>query len=298
MRSLSDEKLKSILTLKDGRSLEWSDNGVVTDEALIFHHGTTCGLDVWDAWLAEAASRGVRAISLNRPGVGASTRNQGRRMHNDVGDVSELVEQLGINKFVSVGWSGGGGRALGTSFIDACVGVHTIAGIPSQDINDPRWMAAVSTERHEKAQINRADFDALQKSRSADFEQGKDMSTEFMLADLEQYLPHFADFKAEYSVFADDFARSMRVALVNGPEADADDYAANIHLWGFDIDQIRKPVTLWHGDLDDDVEIQYGEYNHSRIPGSKFVRLEGLGHVDIMVEAREVILAAAIDSLS
>ncbi len=285
------------LTLADGRKLEYTDNGVESSNTLIFHHGTTIGFDVWNAWLKLCLESGVRAVALNRPGVGASTRKPGRRMADDVSDVRELIEHLEVERFVSVGWSGGGGRALGSAFIDGCVGVHTIAGIPSQDPNDPRWMAAVSLERHEKAQINRADFEALLKTRSANFDEEKDVTSAFMLADLEQYLPRFADFKDEYTVFADDFARSIRVALANGPEADADDYAANIHLWGFDIDQINKPVTIWHGDLDEDVEIQYGEYNQSQIPGSKFVRLEGLGHIDIMVEARDAILKGAIDSL-
>ena len=289
--------MQKIIELSDGRKLEWLDNGVASDEALVFHHGTTCGLDVWNVWLEQAAGRSVRAIALNRPGVGSSTRNPGRRMHNDADDIRELVTQVGIKKFVSVGWSGGGGRALGSSFIEACVGVHTIAGIPSQDPNDARWMAVVSRERHEKGEINRADFEVLLKNRSATFEVDKNITTEMMLGDLEQHLPRFADHKTEYAVFAEDFATSIRAALVNGPEADADDYAANLHRWGFNIDEINKPATIWHGDLDDDVEIQYGEYNHSRIAGSTFARLEGIGHIDIMVEARDQILAAAIDSL-
>jgi pimeloyl-ACP methyl ester carboxylesterase len=289
--------MNQIIELSDGRKFEWLDNGVSSEEALIFHNGTTCGLDVWNVWLEKAAQRGVRAISLNRPGIGSSTRNAGRRMHNDVDDIRALVTQLGIKKFVSIGWSGGGGRALGSSFIETCVGVHTIAGIPYQDPNDSRWMAVVSPERHEKGQINRADFDVLLKNRSATFEEDKHTTTEMMLTFFEQDLPRFEEFKAEYESFAKDFADSIRVALVNGPEADADDYAANLHLWGFNIDDITKPVTIWHGELDDDVEIQYGEYNHSRIAGSTFIRLEGIGHIDIMVEARDRILAAAVGAL-
>ena len=285
------------LKLRNGRVLEWADNGIESEHTLIFHNGTTCALDVWNAWLNAAAQQGVRAIGVNRAGIGASTRNQGRRMTDDIADIRELVEELGITKFVSIGWSGGGGRALGTALIPGCVGIHTIAGIPPQDPNDPQWMATVTPERHELGQSSRADWNELLKRRSATYEEDREVSAETMLGTLAKYLPHFADFEDEYKVFAEDFSLSIRQALMHGPEADADDYAANIHLWGFKIDDVKTPVTIWHGDLDDDVQIIYGEYNNCRIPGSKLVRLEGLGHVDIMVEARNRILSAAVESL-
>jgi pimeloyl-ACP methyl ester carboxylesterase len=287
-----------LLKLNDGRVLEWFDNGIDSDRALVFHNGTTCGLEVWNVWFSEAAKRGVRAIGLNRPGVGNSTRNFGRRMLDDVSDVRELLAGAGIREFVSVGWSGGGGRALGTTQIEGCVAVHAIAGIPSQDPNDPRWMEIVPPERHAMAEASRADWNESLKLRSVNFEAERTITTEALIADFEVHLPRFKEFEADYKVFSSDFAQSIRTALVNGPEADVDDYAANIHLWGFDIEAIANPVTLWHGDLDDDVHYIFGEYNNSRIPGSKLVRLEGLGHVDIMVEAREPILTAAIGSLN
>ena len=290
--------MNQLLKLNDGRVLEWFDNGVDSDRALVFHNGTTCGLEVWNVWFSEAAKRGVRAIGLNRPGVGNSTRNFGRRMLDDVSDVRELLASAGIREFVSIGWSGGGGRSLGTTQIDGCIAVHTIAGIPSQDPNDPRWLEIVLPERLAIAEASRADWNESLKLRSVNFEAERTITAETLIADLEVYLPRFKDFEAEYRGFSSDFAQSIRTALVNGPEADVDDYAANIHLWGFDINAIAKPVTIWHGDLDDDVQFIYGEYNHSRIPDSKLVRLEGLGHVDIMVEAREPILTAAIDSLN
>lgn len=290
--------MNQLLKLNDGRVLEWFDNGIDSERALVFHNGTTCGLEVWNVWFSEAAKRGVRAIGLNRPGVGNSTRNFGRRMLDDVSDVRELLASAGIREFVSVGWSGGGGRALGTTQIDGCIAVHTIAGIPSQDPNDPRWLQIVLPERHAIAEASRADWNESLKLRSVNFEAERTITTEAMVADLEVYLPRFKEFEADYKIFSRDFAASIRTALANGPEADVDDYAVNIHLWGFDIEAITKPVTLWHGDLDDDVQFIYGEYHSERIPGSTLIRLEGLGHVDIMVEAREQILTAAINSLT
>lgn len=287
-----------IVKLPDGRHLQWADNGIDSTEALVFQSGTTVSLEVWGAWFRVAAERGIRAIGINRPGVGESTRNPGRRISDDAADAAELVQQLGITKFVAVGWSGGGGRAIGMTFIEQCVGAHTIACIPWQDPNDDLWMTTVRPERLELTTASRANFDELVKRRSGNFEEDRKVSADEMLATFPQYLPHFADFIDEYQQFAVDFSASIRQALLHGPEADGDDYAANIHLWGFRLEDVTKPVTFWHGSVDDDVEFIYGEYNHRRIPESQLIPLDGLGHIDIMVEARDQILSAAIDSLA
>ena len=290
--------MHQVIELSDGRQLEWADNGIDSCEALILQAGTTLALDTWGAWFKAAAERGIRAIAINRPGVGASTRNQGRRIKDDVSDAAELVQQLGITKFVSIGWSGGGGRAIGMTFIEQCVGAHTIACIPWQDPNDDLWMATATPERLELTTASRASFDELVKRRSATFESDRKVTAEEMFQAFPQFLPHFADYVDDYKQFAVDFSASIRQALLHGPEADGDDYSANIHLWGFRLEDVTKPVTLWHGTVDDDVEFMYGEYNHRRIAGSKLIALEGLGHIDILVEAKDQILSAAISSLN
>ena len=289
--------MQGLLTLSDGRTLEWADNGIDSTQALVFHNGTTCGLTVWNAWLEQAAKSGVRAIALNRPGVGASTRKPGRRITDDVNDVRELIEQLGITKFVSVGWSGGGARALGTTKISGCVAVHAIAGIPQADFDNELWNSTVTPERLARIELGRTDPEAMLKLRSSTYEEERDMTSEAVLSFLEKDMPNYKNFEADYKVLAEDFAKSIRDALAQGPEADTDDFLANVNEWGFEISEITHPVTLWHGDLDDDVEFRYGEYNHSRISGSTLIRLEGLGHLDIIVEPRERILSSAIASL-
>lgn len=290
--------MNQLIELSDGRQLEWADNGIDSTEALILQAGTTIALDTWGAWFAAAAERGIRAIGINRPGVGASTRNQGRRITDDVADAAELVQQLGITKFVSVGWSGGGARAIGMTFIEQCVGAHTIACIPWQDPNDELWMATVTPERLELTTASRASFDDLVKRRSGNFENDRKVTAEEMFEAFPQFLPHFADYVDDYKQFAVDFSASIRQALLHGPEADGDDYSANIHLWGFRLEDVTKPVTLWHGSVDDDVEFMYGEYNHKRIASSRLIELEGLGHIDILVESKDQILAGAIGSLT
>lgn len=284
------------LTLADGRTLQWTDNGIESTSTLVFHHGTTIAMDVWDMWLKTAAEKGVRAIALNRPGVHHSTRNVGRRIIDDVADARELLQHLNIESFVAVGWSGGGARALGSGLIENCRAIHTIAGISPMNPDDPSTYAGMSEERIEQTRKFLADYSEIVRVRGESFEDDVKMTEEMALEFLSQ-LPNFASFENDYRDFARDFTACVLNALMQGVEPDADDYLGNISPWGFELTEITKPVTVWHGDVDDDVIVSRGEYNHEHLPHSRFHRLEGQGHISIMVEARAEILNAAIESL-
>lgn len=233
---------------------------------------------------------------MNRPGLGQSSRKPDRCVSDDISDTRELLKHLGVGSFVAIGWSGGGARALGSSLIDGCRAVHTVAGICPQIPQDFESMAGLAEARIEQLKQLRSDYSEVLAERRASYEEDKNVSAEAALQILSQ-LPNYPNYKAEYRSFAEDFSRSIRTALANGPETDADDYFANINPWGFTLDQVQRPVTIWHGDADDNVRIARGEYNHRYLPDSRFIPLAGQGHVSIMVEPRKTILSAAIESL-
>jgi len=268
----------------------------VSDSALLFHHGTTCAKDCWDMWLQGAAEAGVRAISYNRPGVDQSTRFEGRRVSNDIEDSQVLLAALGITKFVSVGWSGGGARAMGTGLLEGCVGVHTIAGIAQINVDDPETYIGLSDERMVQVRKNIASYAEVFKERKAGYEDDLKLTYEIAIKDLEG-CPGFDQFEEDYKVFAQDFTNSIHKGLAQGPEIDADDFFANINFWGYSVSEVNVPVTIWHGTNDDGVSIERGEYNHKHLPDSTLIPLEGQNHVSIMVENRTEILAAAINDL-
>ncbi len=104
-----------ILTLRDGRDLEYATNGVDHRAAIIMHQGTLADLSVWGSWLEEFARLGVAAVAFNRSGYGRSSAKAGRVTVDVAHDVTELADHLGLTSFVSVGWSGGGSHALATA---------------------------------------------------------------------------------------------------------------------------------------------------------------------------------------
>ena len=96
------------VTLPDGRELAYEEYGdPAGDPVLSFHGGLSSRLDAAPAHQA-ALDLGVRLLSPDRPGMGRSTFQPGRRLLDWPADVAALTDALGIDRFAVMGWSCGG----------------------------------------------------------------------------------------------------------------------------------------------------------------------------------------------
>jgi len=94
--------------LRDGRVLAYEEYGISTGfPVLSFHGGLSSRLDAAPAHEA-AVAKGIRLISPDRPGMGLSTYQHGRRLTDWPADVAQLTDALGIERFAVMGWSAGG----------------------------------------------------------------------------------------------------------------------------------------------------------------------------------------------
>ena len=94
--------------LPDGRVLAYEEYGVPTGFPILsFHGGLSSRLDAAPAHEAAVAT-GVRLIAPDRPGMGLSTYQPGRRLLDWPADVAHLADALGIERFAVMGWSAGG----------------------------------------------------------------------------------------------------------------------------------------------------------------------------------------------
>ena len=86
------------------------------------------------------------------------------------------------------------------------------------------------------------------------------------------------------------FAASMRAAASGTADGWLDDDLAFTQPWGFDLDQVRVPVTLWQGEEDLMVPFAHGQWLADRVPGVRAHLLPGEGHLSISVGAIEQML--------
>src|SRR5262245_60740924 len=90
-----------VLRLRDGRALAYAEWGDLHGPPVFFFHGSS----VSRLWCPdEEATRavGVHLISPDRPGVGGSDLQPGRRMADWPVDVAELADALDIDRFAVV----------------------------------------------------------------------------------------------------------------------------------------------------------------------------------------------------
>ena len=138
----------SLLTLKSGRKLEYLDNGVESDKAILFLHGTPGSAYAWNSYLPDV--KGVRAIATSRAGYGLSDRHKGRAVADDLSDQQEILNHFGITNFVSIGWSGGGPHSLNMTREPRCKAAFTLAGVGEWGHADLDFLADMGPENHEE----------------------------------------------------------------------------------------------------------------------------------------------------
>jgi pimeloyl-ACP methyl ester carboxylesterase len=129
----------------DGRALEAVDEGDPDGTLVVFHHGSPGAAVPFEPFDRAAAALGIRLVTISRAGFGASTRHHGRTVADAAADAAALADHLGAERFLTMGWSGGGPHALACAALlpDRVRAVATIAGVAPYDARGLDWTAGM-----------------------------------------------------------------------------------------------------------------------------------------------------------
>ena len=278
--------------LKDGRELEIADNGINSESAIVFHHGTPGHASSWTDWLESAATSGIRAIAYSRAGYGTSDRNPGRSVINVNSDIAQVLDAKNITKFVSIGWSGGGPHCLANTFEPRNVGAISLAGVGAFGVDDLDFLEGMGPENHDEfgaALKGEAVIDQWMNDNAGAMKSvtGSDIIEAFggLIGDADKAVLEGGE--------ADAMAASMRSALAVSFDGWIDDDLVFVKKWGFELESITKPVFLWQGDDDFMVPHAHSYWLEKHIPTATLTFKPGEGHISIGVKHREEILAQA-----
>ncbi|MDQ1510467.1 MAG: hypothetical protein QOG50_2311, partial [Actinomycetota bacterium] len=136
----------------DGRVVELVSSGVVGDTTLVFHNGTPTAALLF-APLAECAARhGLSVVTFSRPGYAGSTAQPGRSVADVADDTAAVLDAVGADSFVTLGWSGGGPHALACAALlpERCRAAATLAGVAPYGADGLDWLAGMSEENVEE----------------------------------------------------------------------------------------------------------------------------------------------------
>lgn len=239
-----------------------------------FHGNPGCRLGGWGDDGVLAAS-GTRLISFDRPGIGGSSPAHTRSPLDSASDPIELADSLGLGGFAVLGYSLGGAYAAACAAaaperVSALALVSSVVplgelGELSELGHERQWRAA---ERWPRAL-------AL---------------TYRTLAATTRWAPRITDRVIAAGLSAPDRAvasrpevrERLRVTAIEagaqGGRSTVEDMRAAMRPWGFGLDQVRCPTTIWQGDADGSIPVAWAERLAAAIEGAELRLLRGEGH--------------------
>jgi pimeloyl-ACP methyl ester carboxylesterase len=201
-----------------------------------------------------AASRGVRLVSVTRPGYGDSA-DAPPGLATVAEQVGLLADELGLERFGVWGMSGGGPYALAQAATtpDRVTRVVVSAGIgPGAQTQDVDELVA---EAHEIA----AHFGGLD-----------------VQGFLAQLPPHERFFR-DHPEYAQAFVTNLLRALAR-PDGHVRDNLSWQGDWDFALDQVAVPVDLIYGEADQMVPLDNGQRLADAVPHARLHVLPDAGH--------------------
>jgi pimeloyl-ACP methyl ester carboxylesterase len=227
--------------LPGGRALGWAEWGPQDGTPVLLCPGAATS-----RWLGFGADvlddLGVRLVSVDRPGLGASDPAPGRTLEDWADDVRHLAADRRLDGLAVVGFSQGAPFALAC----AAAGLATAAALVSgtDELAAPGFADALIPQVRGMVEAV-ADDPAAAEASFAGF---GDPETMWKIAiegssavDREVYLR--PDFERAYR-------RAMAEAFSQGPAGYARDTVLSMGRWPFDLADVAVPVDLWYGPHD------------------------------------------------
>ncbi len=268
----------------DGRTLEVVKAGAPDGPVVVKHHGTPGSGLFQRSEVESAQARGLRLVTYSRPGYGGSAPHRDRDVASAAADVAAILDALGVERFATYGWSGGGPHALACAALlgGRCAAAATLAGVGPADAPGFDFVAGMG-------EGNIAEFGAAR--------EGRDALTEFCRADAaglaeaspdqlaDALRPHLSDVDAQ--ALTGELAEHLLASIVNGvaPGVDGwvDDDLAFLGPWGFDVGAIEVRVLVWQGEQDLMVPAPHAAWLREHVAGAQGETLPGEGHLTVFV---------------
>lgn len=266
-----------------GRDLEVLVDGPDRGAVLLFHNGTPTAA-VRNPHVANpAAKHGLRTVTYSRPGYARSTSQHGRSVADAAEDSEAILDSLGADRFVTLGWSGGGPHALACAALlpERCLAATTVAGVAPYAAAGLDWFAGMGPENVNEfgaaVEGERPLVEFLEKASA-----GLSDVTGPELAAALGGLASDVDKTALTGEFAEVLAESFRRSVSSGIAGWRDDDLAFAQPWGFDLKSIRVPVAIWQGALDRMVPFDHGRWLAANIPTAHARLIEDEGHLSLV----------------
>lgn len=264
----------------DGRTLAVEESGDLAGRPVLVHTGTPNSRHLYDPNIRDAAARGLRLISYDRPGYGGSSPQPGRTVADCAGDVRAICAELGIDRLATWGISGGGPHVLACAALLPDLVTAALASLAPYGADGLDYFAGMGQENVEDIRLFFADEAAARAKTEKDREELLAAAPEDAAEAIESLLTP-TDAAALRGELGEYLTSSAQDGLSAGSQGWWDDNCT-IRPWGFELSDITVPVLLLHGRQDMFVPFGHGEWLAAHIPGVEARLLADDGHLTLL----------------
>jgi pimeloyl-ACP methyl ester carboxylesterase len=280
----------SMVPTPDRRDLEVMTSGPADAFPFVYITGSPTAIAEDPAMARWAAERGWRLVGYSRPGYGESTRQPGRTVADAATDVATILDALGHDRFVVLGWSGGGPHALACAALlpDRCAAAATLAGVAPFGAEGLDFTAGMGPETVEEVMLAVEHPEDLWETIQPQRAEVATLTGE-QVADMLGGLIDEVDRASLTGEFAETIATNFRRAVINGMGGWHDDDIAFTRPWGFDLADVTVPVSVWQGAHDLMVPFAHGEWLAAAIPTAKAHLYPDEGHLSLAAQMPRIL---------
>jgi pimeloyl-ACP methyl ester carboxylesterase len=265
----------------DGRTVVFNRYGSTEGQPVVFHYGTPGTRLISPRMVGVAERLGAQVVVLDRPGYGPSTRWPGRHVADVAVDVAAAVEMLGWERFSVWGGSGGGPHALACA---AMLGARvtrcaSVVGPAPYDAAGLDWLAGMSAGNVEEFARAREGEDSYRPLVERLARESVEAVEAGHIPIQDQYQLPESDRAALRKRLADPgFLERIVASNRDGVDGWIDDVFAMMSPWGFEVNDITVPVSVWYGPDDVLCPRTHADWLIDHIPGAEGHPLPG-GHL-------------------
>jgi pimeloyl-ACP methyl ester carboxylesterase len=231
----------------DGRVLAIEEAGDPEGRPVLVHNGTPNSRHLYPPHAIDAAVRGLRLISYDRPGYGGSTPQPGRSVADCAADVRAICPELGIDRLAMWGISGGGPHVLACAALlpDLVTAAASLASPAPLDAEGLDWFEGMGDYNAEDIRLYLRDPAAARTKLESDREDFLAASPAELTAALQALLSP-ADAAVLKDALADYLVYCNREGLAPGSQGWWEDGVAHTSPWGFDVRHLDPgPADAW-----------------------------------------------------
>lgn len=247
--------------------------------------GTPNSRHLYQRWIADASSRGIRLIGYDRPGYGDSDACPGHSVADAASDVRAIASALELERLAVWGFSGGGPYVLACAALlpELVVAVATVGSVAPYDAPGLDFFTGMGDENLEDIRLYFDDHAAWREKTEQEREELLNVTPEQLVQSWKSLLSP-VDAAALTGDFAEYCIQSFRDGLAPGVQGWCDDGTAHMSEWGFALSSIEVPVQIWHGRHDRFVPFQHGQWLAAHIPSAQAELSQEDGHLTLLVD--------------